>query len=202
MISGPAIEPVTLDEAAAHAQIDADLMTNPQVQTNLTSWIQAAREKVEDWAGISLIERTFELTLRGFPGPCDEEAIVLPQGPVIQVLSVSYLAGDGTATTLDAAAYELLNLNKVWHLVPKFRTFWPYMPRRNNGLTIQYRAGYPSAGSPVDAVNVPELAKLAIKQYVAHFGENRESVVAETRIVPVQVPDTFYDLLQSLRVYP
>ncbi len=203
VVSGPTIEPVTVDEAAAHAQIDADLLLNAQVQANLAGWIRAGREKAEAFTGLAFVERTLELSLRAFPGPCEGDEIQFPIGPVLSVDSVTYLqASDGQPVTLAGTDYELLEQAKRWLLLPKFPKFWPYTPRRPNGVLIQYRAGYPSAGSPADVVNVPELAKLAIKQYVAHFSENRESVVAETRIVPAQVPDTFWDLLQSLRVYP
>lgn len=142
----------------------------------------------------------YELSLSNFPRGCEDEHIRLPYGPVIAVLGVSYIGNDGNAVNLTQFDPPF-EQSRVWYMRPKFATYWPYVHRRAGAVTIQYRAGYPSAGSPADAVNVPELAKQAMLTFVAHFNENRESVIAETRIAPVAVPETFYDLLQPFKVY-
>jgi len=62
LVTPPAVEPVTLDEAKAHLRLDSN-----EDDTYVSALIAAARERVELFLRRALITQTFEFTLDGFP---------------------------------------------------------------------------------------------------------------------------------------
>lgn len=196
-LSGPDVEPVTLEEAKRQSEIDADLTYHDD---DLLDSISAARELAEDYCHQTFCPTQWRLTLRrfyttgGYGG-----AIALPMGPLIELSAVTYLDRDGVRQPLDLACVEVSRASKP----PWINAAWPasYLERADS-IQIDYWAGYPVVGSPGVPVNVPKRVKQAIKMLTGHWYANRESVVAETRIVPSDMLYSFERALDQLKQYP
>lgn len=158
----PTAEPVTLAEAKLWCRVDTDAEDGL-----LTALVKAARQYAERAADRSLMPQTWALTLPGFP----EEGgrIELPRPPLISVLSVVYVAADGTSTTLAADQYEVNAAAEPGCLWPSYSaSVWPVARELAVAVTATYRAGYS------DASLIPEGVRLAMRLMVATWYRDRE----------------------------
>jgi uncharacterized phiE125 gp8 family phage protein len=197
----PAVEPLTVEEAKVQCEIDADITDRDEL---LARYIKAAREHAEEYTRRTFVESTWRLTAKAWPYDlvedyCGDYGIVLPKGPILGIVEISYLNSEGTRTYLTTDDW-LLEEDEPPRILPAYNTTWPSARYVSGSIEITYRAGYPSAGSPVDAENVPAMAKQAIAMLVAHwFNQARE---ATAPVMLHEVPHGFYDTLQPLRIYP
>jgi uncharacterized phiE125 gp8 family phage protein len=131
------------------------------------------------WLGRSLALQTLELRLDRFP-TCDN--VVLPYGPVIDVLSVKYDDGDGVEQTWDPANFNLLAADGYGVLQRAYDSTWPSNRLYGEAVRIRYRAGYVvDVAQDPPASNVPGAIVAAILLYAGHLYANREAVkVGET----------------------
>jgi uncharacterized phiE125 gp8 family phage protein len=126
------------------------------------------------WLGRSLALQTLEVRLDRFP-TCD--SIVLPYGPVIDVLSVKYDDADGAEQTVDPADYDLLAGDGFGTLQRGYDTSWPSNRLFRDAVRIRYRAGYVvDIAQDPPASNVPGAIVAAILLYAGHLYQNREAV--------------------------
>src|SRR5690348_2350837 len=98
VISESAQEFLTLAEVRLHCRVDA--IGSPAEHADdplLEALITVARESAEKFTGRSFVQRTLELALDSFP--CG--AIRLPRGPLQELLSIGYDAGDGQVALTD-----------------------------------------------------------------------------------------------------
>lgn len=199
-IVNPEIYPVTLQEAASQCQVDADILA---IHTNdLNQYIRAATQLAEETCKRSFIEQEWRLTASSFPIVCHDtdEYIELPMGPVILVRSVSYLDTDGTRVMVEeGTGYNLDIEHDPARLWPAYNTVWPSGRSYPGSVQIDYKAGYTSAGSPVDAENVPPIAKQAILMLIAHWFHNRGEAGT---VNMAEIPLGFTRALDPLKVYP
>lgn len=158
---GPAVEPVTLQEAKDHLRV-----TTTDEDTLIQSYIKAAREHVETFTRRALMQQTWDLFLDAFPSSSE---IALPMPPLQSVISFTYTDKDGVQTVWDPSNY-LVNANKEpGRLVLAYGKSWPAVTLLpTSGIAVRFAAGYK------DGASVPEAAKLAIKTLVARAFENRE----------------------------
>lgn len=190
-ILAPDEEPITVDDARAHLEAalygDTDLDATDDAM--IESWIQAAREHCEDFLGLSLAVRTLEIALDTFPD--DGAAIVLPMGPVIDVLSVSW--GDESDDEMDADEYVLDDYSVPHCLKPV--TAWPSVTSAPNAVKIRYLAGY---GETTDGADpLPAVFRSAMLLVIGHLYENRsESTEKAMSSLPLGV----HALLRPRRV--
>ena len=212
-IVDPSIEPVTLDQAKAQCRVDPDITESDE---RLTSYIKAARELAEDFTKRAFIEQRWRYTLPGFPiieRWWNDQRIRLPRAPLLSIDVFTYRNFSGvikTMTPWDGGAVGGQVVDQYWlsqddeppAIEPPYGSFWPIARDQAASVVLEYTAGYPSAGSPVDAANVPEHAKQAILQLVGHWYANRESVVAGPRYAALDVPFSFERGLDSLRIDP
>ena len=93
--TGPAVEPVTLDEVKASLKID-----DSDENALLTALITAARERVEASCRRAVITQAWDFIL-------DEALaeIVIPLPPLQVVNGITVIAEDGTETTVDEDIY-------------------------------------------------------------------------------------------------
>lgn len=167
VITAPDVEPITVDEARAHIEAPryADSEIDPVDDAKLEGWITTAREHCEDFLGLSLAVRTLEIALDEFPD--DGAAIVLPMGPVIDVLSVSW--GDESDDEMDADEYVLDDYSVPHCLKPV--TAWPSVTSAPNTVKIRYLAGY---GETTDGADpLPAVFRSAMLLVIGHLYENR-----------------------------
>jgi len=131
-LTAPAAELVTVAElkqqlGIAHSDDDAVL----------TGLLVAARQWCEQETGAVFAQRTFRLSLDGFP-----EEIRLPVGPVTSIADVRYLDQSGAQQTLSSANYLTEMTPRRSRLVPAFGTVWPLTQERINSVEVDFTAGY------------------------------------------------------------
>ena len=107
-----------------------------------------------------------------------DEAIVLPRPPFVSVSSVKYTPYNAATVTISAADYQV-DLTADAHgfprearILPAVGKMWPSDTLRvMKGVEVRFVSGY-----GVDPLTVPEQIRLAIKQLVALWYRNRDSI--------------------------
>jgi uncharacterized phiE125 gp8 family phage protein len=141
LITAPAAEPVTLEQAKLHLRVD-----HSSDDTLITALITAAREGAEHITGRSLITQTWERVLDAFPAV----EIELGRPPVASIVSVTYIDGAGTEQTLDAADYTLDSTTPPGWLLPSATLdVWPITDDVANAVRVRFTAGYGADGTAV-----------------------------------------------------
>jgi len=186
LVTAPAIEPVTLNEAKEHLRVLHD-----DEDVYIESLITAARQMVESgesWSlDRSLITTTWRVILDGFP-----HCIELPRPPLIAVSSITYLDTTNTSQTLSNTLYTVDTHNEPGRIAPAYNSIWPETLPHLNAVTITYTAGFGAT-----AASVPMAVRQAILIAVADLYE----VGRETNIVGTivnQVP-TIRNLLNGYK---
>lgn len=165
-ISGPAEEPVSLEEIKDYLHVDFD-----EDDASLRAFITAARLKIEQRCQRAFSPQQWEYRVPEFA-----DSIEIPMRPTIDVDAVKYLDADGVEQDVDPAAYAFVLGGDDASQIIRLRT-WPTTAQRPDAVRIRFTAGYPSDESPEDpAGDVPETIKQAIRWLVGHFYDNRESV--------------------------
>lgn len=184
LLTGPAVEPVTLDEAKAHLKVDhsyEDLL--------ITSLITAARMHLELETRRVFITQTWLLILDAWPR---RRALTLPVAPLQAVDSVTVYDDGDTPVIVDAATYFVDAASVPPRLVLRASGAWPKPGRAANGIEIQLTAGYGDTAS-----DVPQPLRQALLLSIAHWYERRETVVIGSSAVPV--PNSVAALIEPYR---
>jgi uncharacterized phiE125 gp8 family phage protein len=178
LITAPAQEPVTVEEAKAHLR-----ETSNDSDELIRSLIIAARQYVEKRTARQLVTATWELSLDEL-----QNQVELPLPPLVSITSVKYTNADGVVTTVATTVYEITSGLEPGFLRLAYNQIWPtdYLSF-SDVWKIRYVAGYGAASV------VPEAIKAAIKLYVAHLYENREPYI--TGSIVSDVPDTIDALI-------
>mgnify|MGYP001201291583 CR=1 FL=1 len=167
-VTAPTSEPISLAEAKLHCRVDVS-----DDDTWFTTAIAAARRCAETQCDRCFVTQTWRQTRDGFPS-CDARgSIVLAKTPVASVSSVKYIDADGVLQTLDASKYTADTLADPCEIVPAYGESWPSTRAVPNAVTVEYVVG-------VAAEQVDPRAKMAMLLTVAHWYENRESVLVGT----------------------
>jgi uncharacterized phiE125 gp8 family phage protein len=88
-------------------------------------------------------------------------------GPISAITSINYFDTAGVSQVLDPASYSMIPDDFANPLVyPTFGNWWPLTQVRPDAVTINFTA----------TGTVPETVLLAMKQMLAHWYANRESV--------------------------
>jgi uncharacterized phiE125 gp8 family phage protein len=157
LITGPALEPVTLAEAKAHLRLDGE-----DDDAWLTTAIATARRHVESVTRRVLIEQEWRLWLDAWP---ESGMVRIPVVPLIAVDAVTVYDGDGEAHVVDPETYSVDKASAPARL----RLETPLAPGEAlNGIEIDLTAGY---GDEAD--DVPSPLRHAILMLVAHWYEYR-----------------------------
>ena len=196
--SAPAAEPITLGEAKNHLRID----TNDD-DSLIENYIKTARELIdgsEGWLGRALVYQTYDFTLNCFPW-----AILIPLPPLASVTSVKYIDTNGDEITLATSQYRVVD-NGNWPSIiePAFQVVWPVTRKITAAVTIRFICGYADgAANPLVLTDIPATIRTAMLQTIAHWYENRESVLVSTsaRVAATELPIATQDLLELYRVH-
>lgn len=185
LITPPAAEPVSLDEAKAHMRIDID-----DDDALVAAMVTAARQWCESFRRQSFVTQTWALTVDAWP---DEDGFALRHSPIQSVTSVVYVDDAGDSATVDAADYVVDALGEPGRVVLAASASWPSATLRViNGVTVTYVTGYG------DADAVPVVIKQAILLLAAHLYENREQ---STDVLLREIPFGVKALLWPERVF-
>lgn len=195
--TAPSVEPVTLAEARSHLRLVASGSPASHPDDDFVeSAIQAAREHAENFMRRTIIETEFEWKFDKFPGT-SKDALILPRNSVISVSSIGYTDSDGNSQTF--SDYTLSTSGFYSFIVPDYDLPWPTARGHTEDVTITFKAGYAPDSSPADyRANVPASIKSAIKLFVGHLYENRETVALGT--IATNLPMAFESLLWPHRI--
>lgn len=178
LLTSPALEPVTLEQARAHLRLDAvgSPPTHPD-DALVTALIVAARQRIENETGRALIAQQWEMVADGFAA--DEKGrIALPRQPVLSVDQVRYVDSDGVTQTFGlespVTSWRLIGKDGAI-LVPGYNIAWPSARAQDDAVRIAFTAGYGE-----EAADVPAPLKAAMLLDIGLMYENRESVVVGT----------------------
>jgi uncharacterized phiE125 gp8 family phage protein len=159
LLSGPAVEPITLAEAKAYLRVehsDDDLV--------IAAFIAAARIHVETQTRRALITQTWRIVRDAWP--CDGKLSVSPS-PLQQILAARVYETDGSTLPIDTQAF-VADKASAPAIVAFAAWSLPVPGRGVGGIEIDVRVGYGDAG-----VNVPEPLRQALRVLVAHWYERR-----------------------------
>lgn len=195
LVSPVAEEPITLEDAWAHLRIDVDSPPSSDHDAWLTGFgIPAAREYCEHWLGSSIAPQTLELATNGFP----HRFAKLPFGPVLSIVSVTYLDPDTSPpqyATVDTADYQLDAYTSRLELA--YGASWPTAVDFTNSVKIQYRAGFSLPDDSPQINPMPYLIRAAMLLMLGHLFENRE---ATTELKLDEIPLGVSSLLERDRL--
>lgn len=168
LVSGPAIEPVSLAEAKLHLRVDDDQTAEDALILGL---IRAAREQTEAQTRRALVTQTWDARYTAFPD--DNGRLELPRAPLQSVASVAYLDSTGATTTLDPGDYMVDTASEPGAVVLAYGGAWPTPTLYPLApVRVRFTAGYGEG-----AGDVPESIRAAMLLLVGHLYEHREAVV-------------------------
>jgi uncharacterized phiE125 gp8 family phage protein len=167
LVAPPAAAPVSLAEAKAHLRVlgTAEDMLIGALVTAATAHFDGRQGVL----GRSLVTQTWEVRYNAFPG-VPRGRMELPLPPLQSVVSIKYLDGLGTETTLDPAAYVVEPGHHTGRVRPSYGLTWPTARDEDGAVRIRFIAGYGGKEA------VPSPIKQAILLLVGHWWINREAV--------------------------
>lgn len=173
-LTGPAAEPVLLDEAKAHLRV-----VSSDEDDLIARLISTARQHVETQAGLVLITQQLRHTRDRWP---PGGGVPLPVHPVQSVEAVRVYGADEAFAQLDPAHTHLAKAGRPARLVLRAGRQWPRPGRSHGGIEIDLTAGFGPA--PHD---VPGPLRQAVLLLLAHWFEHREPAGAEPEPLPHMV---------------
>lgn len=195
LVSGPALDPISLAEAKAHCRVDAD-----DSDGLIAGYILAARQHVETVCNRALISQTYDLFIdRGWPYYFDfdwrsnRRQIELPKAPAQSVTSISYVDSTGSTQILAANQYVVDVSTPIGRIEPAYGVSWPEVRCQPQAITVRFVAGYGS--SPGD---VPEPIRQAMLLLIGHWYESREATTLSSMD---ELPFSVASLLSSFRIF-
>lgn len=165
LVTPPALEPITLEEAKAHLKQDSSAD-----DALITTLISAARARVEWHLGRALITQSWIFWLDRWPSTdCAE----IPLPPSQAVTTVTLYKSDGTQVTLGASFYQLDTASHPARL--HFLTKPAHILRPLNAIAIAVTAGYGDTAADVPAPLRAAILDIIAAHYI-HRGESTGDV--------------------------
>lgn len=184
LLSAPAIEPVTLDEAKLFLRVE-----HADDDALISALIAAARMRIEAAARRALITQSWRLVRDAWPA--DGRFSVLP-APLRAILAVRVFDTSGIAQSIDLGAFAADTAS-----APAAIAFMPWSLTRPGravaGIEVDIEAGY--GATPAD---VPEPLRQAIRLLTAHWYENRN--LSTTNAEGTALPQSISALIAPYRV--
>lgn len=172
----PAVEPVTVSEAKAHLRVDVS-----DDDAYIATLITAAREWCEQYLDRTLIDTQWTMRLDSFP-----YEIELPRPPIASAgtataVTLTYTLGDDSTATLSSTQYRV-DRNSTPGVVRQLRAgTWPANLDDYNAVAVTWWAGYGASGT-----SVPAAIRHAMLMLVAHWYENRNTVLVGSISKPLE----------------
>ena len=179
LITAPTIEPVTIEELAAHCRISGH-----DDDEYLRSLITAARMHLEKVCWSAFITQTWQYWWDRFWWK-----MFLPRPPLQTLSWIKYVPpGGGALVTLPTSLYELSAENECNYVRAQYLQTYPITRGYRDDVTAQVIVGYGST-----AASVPLPIRHAIKLLAAHLYLNRGDGP------PEQLPPAIDMLIQNYR---
>lgn len=173
IITPPAVEPVTLEEAKQHCFVDFNL-DDAMIEKRL---IQAARQACEQLTARNFITTTLKLTLDDFP----RGDVFLPRGEFQSLNKVTYWE-DSTPQPIPVQDIQQWGSKSY----PRLEYVWPKAKK----VEIEWTCGY---GDTAD--EIPEGIKQCILIFVEHYYDPAREMVSIGLMVS-KIPESARDLLK------
>jgi uncharacterized phiE125 gp8 family phage protein len=184
LLSGPAVEPISLAEAKAHLRVDVS-----SEDTLIQSLIMASRLHIEAALDLALVTQSWRYRRDAWPR---SGCIAMPMRPIQSVTSVQVYARDDSSESIDIADFVLDGDSNPARLVWRGGGAPPKPGRAANGIEIDFVAGFGDA-----ADDVPQPIRQSLLLLVAHWYENREPVEIGATATPI--PSGVSELLLPYR---
>ena len=197
----PAVEPISVADAKNFLKVDfAD------DDSLISTLITAARERVESASYHRLITQTLQLTLDWFPWGNnswyfngygygwgrDHWPVIELEPPAQSITSVTYLDPSGALQTLNSSVYRLDPNSRPSRLTPALNQIWPATAQEMAAVTVTYVCGFGSTSA-----SVPAKLLQGMRMLLGHYYDNRAQVMIGTRLVAIESPEGFDDLMAS-----
>lgn len=175
LVSGPAVEPVSLAQAKKHLRVDFD-----DDDDEISELITVARLRAESHLDRAFVTQTWDYSIEAFPLVTNDDllwkrvqnAIVVPKARLQSVASVKYVDWNGDTQTLVEGTNYLSRTGDPGAVYPfPVTRVWPYTRYQLDAVTVRVVLGYGDA-----ADDVPATVRHAIKLLIGHYYENREAV--------------------------
>lgn len=164
VLSGPAVEPVSVAELKSQLRID-----HTDEDTFLGDLVTAARQRVESYTRLALIERQVRTTYPHFGS-----GLPLPVWPVRSVDEIAYTDSQGGERTLEPSRWTLVKA-RPRTIVPAYGDTWPTTLPHWNAVRVTATIGFGAA-----ADDVPWDLRQAVRIVAATLYEHREAAVVGT----------------------
>lgn len=194
LVTGPALDPVSLAEARAHCRI-----TSSDEDGLLAGYILAARQHVEQVTGRALVSQTWDFTVdREWPWTLDDShrhvrLFEIPKPPLQSVTSIVYVDSAGATQTLASNQYLVDSGTYIGRIYPAYGVCWPNVRCQPKAITVRFVAGYGDQPG-----SIPEPIRQAMLLLIGHWFEQRETASANA---PTELPFTTAALLAPYRVF-
>lgn len=164
LLSGPAAEPVSLDDAKAWLKLDTD-----DEDALVTTLVTAARLHVEGTTGRALLTQSWRLVLDDWP---QVGLVRLPVAPLQSLTAITAydINGDPVTLATDGVLWDAQAAPSLLYLPAGFGD--EVILRPFQGVEIDYVAGYGT-----DPTEVPATLRQALLLLVAYWFEHRDAVV-------------------------
>ena len=178
LVTGPVVEPVELFEIKSHLRVD-----DTSEDEVLFDAIREARQLIEDYLNIAMINQSWRLTLDHWPGGQPDtypptlnsvlapgaRAVELPRFQLGSITSVTTYDSDSTSTAVTVAdVFDVDTYSTPGRIALQSGAVWPTAGRPTNAIDIEYVAGY---GATKGAV--PPLLRRAVRNVAAFLYEHR-----------------------------
>jgi len=189
IITQPSAEALTIAECRSHLNlyaydVDSDGVYSHPDDDMILDMQTAAREMCEDFTGLSLVRKTYEVAIDEFPE--DDGAIELPMPPLVSVTSINVGVTSDALMTSDE--YVVDDYSRPARILPA--TTWPVVTTSTNLVKVRYEAGF---GEDSDGgERLPYAARAAILVTLTYLYENRGG--------EVELPPAAIALLRPLRI--
>jgi uncharacterized phiE125 gp8 family phage protein len=185
LLTAPTIEPVSLSDARDYLRVIALDEDNL-----ILSLIKGARQWCEEYCNSAFVNQTWELWLDRWPS---DNVIKLERPPVSVINSVKYYDTANVEATMSAGDYFANYKSYPANLGLAYGKAWPATSLRpHNGIVVNFTTGY-----GVNASDVPDSIRTAIKMLTSHFFEMRQPEITGT--ITSQLDFAFKALLSPYR---
>ena len=171
LVDGPQLEPLSLIEAKTWLRVDGT-----DEDSLIQALIIAARLMVESEIGLVLLAQNWRIIGDAWP---EEEIIPVRIGRVLSVAGGRVFPASGPAQAMPSTNFEILRGENADSILPLSR---PAPGRTRGGVEIDIRLGFGEF-----AAQVPEPLRLAVRQLVAHWFENRGDASMGEQGLPASV---------------
>lgn len=189
LVTPPADEPISIEEAKHHLKMDEIDEDNVLI----ADLIKTVRQSAEAASWEAFVTQEWKMMIPRFP--CiyeygDDARIELKKPPLQSVTHVKYIDEDGAQQTLaEGTDYTVHTHSYPGFIVPAYGQNWPYARCQPDAIEIQFKCGYGNADA------VPGAIKDKLKLTLAYLYANRGEV-------DVEYPKAIDRLLQLNRTVP